>query len=568
MFIANMHCKYSLQVLKCLNLNFTFFTFCSFGGDLLKHVRSKHSEKFDEIFKKLKQKKSKVSESLMKPESVIKPDPVVKSESAIKSDSTIKSESESNDSNHVLDGPTRKLETIIKSKSPISVKKEEQISSPVKNASHGQEKSDDEIKSFETKSKKKQICQFCSFECRFKKSLIQHVKVKHPKKKNLKVHDDDDDIAKNEKPPQLQENIDSKRLRKIACSKCAFRTNKQNHLENHFRLKHPQQSKFKMRNNNKKMKSQNVDLNGSSSSVEIASITKVDVGSKDLFCSHCKFKTSKKVLLIRHVRGSHPKNVKVLLKKMKKQFSSFQKEKDRQSEKVKKISRKNNEVPVKQELTTNTPEKDMFKKFSCPECSFQSRFKVNVSRHLSVRHPGAEPRVLILTSQPEISDNSKSKKHTSKLNVAKIASNGVKQKLKNSGSEKVDDNLSSVTKIRNGDKKEKNKKKDREEDYTLKTDQGVQNEDNNDKTKKSVHLSCSRCPFVAKRHPDLIVHFDKSHLKRGTDRRCPHCNYRTSLSVLLNSHVVTVHSKNGIVKSNNPNSSQSVWRLFMDESNS
>jgi hypothetical protein len=154
------------------------------------------------------------------------------------------------------------------------------------------------------------------------------------------------------------------------------------------------------------------------------------------------------------------------------------------------------------------------------------------------------------------------------LNVAKIASNGVKQKLKNSVSEKVDENLSSVTKIRNGDKKEKNKKKDREEDYTLKTDQGVQNEDNNDKTKKSVHLSCSRCPFVAKRHPDLIVHFDKSHLKRGTDRRCPHCNYRTSLSVLLNSHVVTVHSKNGIVKSNNPNSSQSVWRLFMDESNS
>jgi len=217
----------------------------------LKHVRSKHSEKFDEIFKKLKQKKSKVSESPMKPESVIKPDPVVKSESAIKSDSTIKSESESNDSNHVLDGPTRKLETIIKSKSPISVKKEEQISSPVKNASHDQEKSDDEKESFDLKSKKKQICQqksydekesfvlkskkkqicqFCSFECRFKKSLIQHVKVKHPKKKNLKVHDDDDDIAKNEKPPQLQENIDSKRLRKIACSKCAFRTNKQNHL--------------------------------------------------------------------------------------------------------------------------------------------------------------------------------------------------------------------------------------------------------------------------------------------------------------------------------------------------
>jgi hypothetical protein len=524
-----------------------------------------------------------VSESPMKPESVIKPDPVVKSESAIKSDSTIKSESESNDSNHVLDGPTRKLETIIKSKSPISVKKEEQISSPVKNASHGQEKSDDEIKSFETKSKKKQICQFCSFECRFKKSLIQHVKVKHPKKKKL-PDDNDDDIAKIEKP---QENIDSKRLRKIACHKCAFRTNKQTHLENHFRLKHPQQSKLQTRNKNKKMKSQKVDsisTNGSSSSsVEIASISKVDVGLKDqvdvglkdlvdvglkdLFCSHCKFKTSKKGLLIRHVRGSHPKNVKVLLKKMKKQFSSFEKDKGRirTSEKIKKNSRKNNEVPVKQELTANTPEKNMFKKFSCPECSFQSRFKVNVSRHLSVRHPGAEPKVLILTSQPEMLDNSKSKKQTSKLNVSKIANNGVKQKQKNLVSEKVDENLSSVTKTRNGDKKERNKKKDREEEHTLKADQG---EDNNDKTKQSVHLSCSRCPFVAKRHPDLIVHFDKSHLKRGTDRRCPHCNYRTSLSVLLNSHVVTVHSKNGIVKSNNPNSSQSVWRLFMDESNS
>ena len=73
--------------------------------------------------------------------------------------------------------------------------------------------------------------------------------------------------------------------------------------------------------------------------------------------------------------------------------------------------------------------------------------------------------------------------------------------------------------------------------------------------------------------PVQVAHWDKSHLKRGTDKRCPHCNYRTTLSVLLNSHVVTFHSKNNGnsnvkngVNGNDKSLTLNVWRLFMDES--
>jgi hypothetical protein len=37
----------------------------------------------------------------------------------------------------------------------------------------------------------------------------------------------------------------------------------------------------------------------------------------------------------------------------------------------------------------------MVKRFSCPECPMKSRFKVNISRHLSKLHPGSKAKVVM-----------------------------------------------------------------------------------------------------------------------------------------------------------------------------
>jgi len=364
----------------------------------LKHVRSKHSEESAAILKKLKQTKSGSSK-------------VVGKIVAVKESKTVR---------------------------------EGQVQVSVDNPSA--------IKS----------CPFCDFSCRFKKSLQQHLRRKHPGA---------DQQVKND----VGENKDGL----SACPHCNFKTSNLRMLEKHVSAKH----KKSLANGSNEPENKVASRKG------LGGDSNVRTEVSEFSCPVCNFKTSKFILVAQHVKKSHQKKSAELLKQLK-----------------------------------------SIKRFACPECPLKSRFKVNIERHLSKLHPGSRSKAVMVEA-------TSTKRKEGKTTNADIECNA------------KDD--SSTDPPQN--KKVKAVKR---------TDESRQSPENDlkdaDPSKPSAQLSCTKCPFVAKNHPDLISHFDKAHLKRGSDRRCPHCGYKTTLSVLLNSHVVTSHSKNSTPKT----SSFNIWHLF------
>jgi hypothetical protein len=184
----------------------------------------------------------------------------------------------------------------------------------------------------------------------------------------------------------------------------------------------------------------------------------------------------------------------------------------------------------------------LFKRFACPKCPLRSKFKVNILRHLETQHPRAEakpeakppatqaepiPRVAKKPGGSE-SPSSAGKKCAEMQKPGKIT----RKPLDKSKPGKI---------VRKPEAKSMPEAKPKAA------------------SKPSSQQSCSKCPFVARSHPELIVHYDKWHIRRGTDRRCPHCPYRTSLAVLLTSHVITTHSKCAKNLAPAPN----VWHWFL-----
>ena len=381
------------------NSFFHFRSISSFRGDLLKHVRSKHSDNSAAILKKLKQK---------------------------------------------ISGPSKVLKTIDNIESRFG----RDSQPPVLEDTSA-------IKS----------CAFCDFSCRFKKSLQQHLRRKHPG-------------AEQPVSNGVAEAND------LACPHCPFKARNNQILEKHVSVKHK-----------KAFANGSIEPEGKIASrkglpAKPSGDSTVRTVCPDFRCPSCDFKASKFILVAQHIRKSHQKNSAAILKQLK-----------------------------------------SIKRFACPECPLRSRFKVNIERHLSKLHPGSRSKALMVEA-------TSGKKKESKISAT--------VKESNTRDELADEAPPS--------KKVKIKR----------TDENRQSPENDltgsDSAKPSAQLSCSKCPFVAKSHPDLISHFDKAHLKRGSDRRCPHCGYKTTLSVLLNSHVVTSHSKNSSPKPSNSNFN--IWQLF------
>jgi len=282
-------------------------SFCcsfSFKGDLLKHVRSKHTENTNDVIKR------------------------------------IKSSSDVNNHKTKLKNAERKKKKLIESK--IVRPSNEQVHFDHLPSSPKQE-------SKKSQSLNGHKCQFCSFKCRFKRSLIKHVQVKHSGEK--------------EGLPAATKPEDETKQKMINCKK--------------------------VKDNVNERESKNL--------------------TKNQFCFNCKFKTCQRKYLIRHFREKHPRKFKVLMKKLQKLNSSgnpakVANEERKQEDRV----RKENCKEVFHQLDETDDENDTcVKNFSCPECHFKSRFKVNVTRHLGTRHPSASVRVVILEGQTKVIDSGK-----------------------------------------------------------------------------------------------------------------------------------------------------------------
>ena len=349
------------------------------------------------------------------------------------------------------------------------------------------------------KAENELICEFCDFKCRFKKSFLKHLKTKHRDR-------DSTPAGENGLKTILLEDENSKNT--IFCLHCDFRTKTVPVFEKHVAAKHPQIEKDKFHSK---------------------------------ICPHCKYRAKDKTDLADHISESHPKLVKNLLRKMKVEFTGGHKKSNAISNDFKcptcsfKASKFN--LVVKHVRKSHQKASGdllrqlrMMKRFACSECSLKSRFKVNISRHMSKLHPGLRAKVVVIDSTA--------------IKFQDIVKNG---KIFNDQKSIHKSEPENEVKLKNVVKEKSKKIVKAEENFEA------------DPTLFKIQLSCTKCSFVAKNHPDLILHFDKAHLKRGSDRRCPHCNYRTTLSVLLNSHVVTSHSKN--VKSST--ASLNVRQLFM-----
>ena len=271
---------------------------------MLKHVRSKHTENSNDVIKRIKSSSD-----------------VINQKTKLKKRKLIESK--------IVKPSTELLHFNDWQSSPKSPKKEK--SEIVLDASHGGH-----------------VCQYCSFKCRFKRSLAKHVQVKHPggKKEELPAADENQTMK-----PNLN-NIKMMNLKKV-------------------------------KDDSKETESKNL--------------------TKNQFCFNCKFKTCQRKYLIRHFREKHPQKFKLLMKKLQKLNSSGNQAKvSNQQRKQDGVGKEDYKEDCQRIDAIVDNKNAQLKKYSCPECHFKSRFKVNVSRHLGTRHPSASVQVLVLQGQSEV----------------------------------------------------------------------------------------------------------------------------------------------------------------------
>ena len=521
-----------------------FLSVFSFNGDLIKHVRSKHSESSEAIMAKIKELRMIAKKSSPNKKTLA-------------------------ETTSLTTTPTSKVKTVsCPTLAPNSLHKELFFESPQKSGPNIEKTSksvDKKDAALSSSTPNKHFCPHCKFGCKFKKSFVIHLKTSHPET-NPGASIQAPKSTKSVEQPDTDKTVDSLKSKKglFICSNCPFATkrlklfNKHLKLKKHLKLeKHlPENQLIKKEERNLMSSSVTQSANSCSKcsfvcssagflkkhlrmkhkehSVTLLPSDNNDESqkvAKNHCCSKCDFKTCKSKYLIKHLREKHARNFKTLKKKLCK-ISKLPKT-DIQTSKETKVLLKNK--------SSVTKHGHLLKKFSCPICSRVSKFKVNIQRHMGTQHPGVPVNVIILEQETEKPDM--------------LQTNGQIVAKKSKKEENIVHNDSATKKktltiprsgdaVKNGGKQIQNNKRKRDvmeiKDEILQ-DNSVHTVES-EKKKKRGRISCSKCPFVASRQCDLIVHFDKAHLKRGTDKRCPHCNYRTRF-IFLNKIILNPQSR-------------------------
>ena len=135
-------------------------------------------------------------------------------------------------------------------------------------------------------------CPFCDFSCRFKKSLQQHLRRKHPG-------------AEQPVSNGVAEAND------LACPHCPFKARNNQILEKHVSVKHK-----------KAFANGSIEPEGKIASrkglpAKPSGDSTVRTVCPDFRCPSCDFKASKFILVAQHIRKSHQKNSAAILKQLK-----------------------------------------------------------------------------------------------------------------------------------------------------------------------------------------------------------------------------------------------------------
>ena len=448
--------------------------------------------------------------------------------------------------------PTSKVKTVsCPTLAPNSLHKELFFESPKKsspNVDKTPKSFDKEDAALSSSTANKHFCPHCKFGCKFKKSFVTHLKTSHPDT-NPGASVQAPKSTKSFEQPDTDKTVHSLERKKglFICSNCPFATKRLKLFNKHLKLKkHLKLEKNLPENQLVKKDERNLISSGTKSanscfkcsfvcssagflkkhlrmkhkehSVTLLPSDNNDESqkvAKNHCCSKCDFKTCKSKYLIKHLREKHARNFKTLKKKLFK-ISKLPKT-DIQTPKETLQGKVLTKVLLKNKSS-------VAKKYSCPICSRVSKFKVNIQRHMGTQHPGVPVNVIILEQETEKPDMLQTNGQIVAKKSKKNVDNDSATKKKTMTITKSGDSVKNCGKQILNNKRKRDVLEIKDEILQDNSDHTVVQ---SEKKKKKARICCSKCPFVASRQCDLIVHFDKAHLKRGTDKRCPHCNYRT-----------------------------------------